>query len=144
MSKFKEGKNEEGKVTHYSVGAVIERDGKYLLIDRVLPPFGFAGIAGHVDEGGEGPEETLVREVMEEAGLKVLKYELLFEEELKNNICVAGVDIHYWRVYKCEVLGEVRQNKEETKSIGWYTKEEIKNLNLELAWQYWFKKLGVA
>jgi len=142
MLKFKEGKNEEGKIMHYSVGAVIERDGKYLLIDRKLPPFGFAGIAGHVDEG-ESPEETLVREVMEESGLKVFKYKFLFEEELKNNICVAGVDVHYWKVYRCEVSGEISLNKEEEKSIGWYTVEEIKNFYLEPAWQYCFKKLGM-
>jgi len=143
MPKFKEGKNKEGKVIHYAVGVVIERDGKYLLIDRKLPPFGFAGIAGHVDDGEEEPGKALVREVMEESGLKVLKYELLFEEELKGNICVAGVNIHHWRLYKCKVYGNVIQDKEEEKSIDWYTKGEIKNLNLEPAWQYWFKKLGV-
>ena len=51
MSNPKQGKSKDGKLMHYSVGALIKKDGKYLLIDRVKPPLGFAGIAGHIDEG---------------------------------------------------------------------------------------------
>ena len=81
----KKGIASNGQTLHYSVGAIIKKDGKYLLIDRVFPPFGLAGLAGHIDEG-ESPEQTIVREVEEESGLKVLKSKLLFEEE-KNNKC---------------------------------------------------------
>ena len=86
MSEHKEGKTSDGKLLHYSVGAVIEKDGKYLLVDRVKPPFGFAGLAGHVDEG-ESPDATIVREIMEESGLKVVNSKLLFEEEILWNYC---------------------------------------------------------
>ena len=75
---------------HYSVGALIERNGKYLLIDRAVTPFGFAGIAGHVDEG-ETEIETLKREVKEESGLEILSHELLFEEKVEKNRCVKSV-----------------------------------------------------
>ncbi len=34
--------------TRRSVGAIIEKDGKFLMIDRVNPPYGWAGVAGHV------------------------------------------------------------------------------------------------
>ena len=44
-------KASNGQILHYSVGALIKKDGKYLLIDRVNPPFGLAGLAGHVDIG---------------------------------------------------------------------------------------------
>lgn len=141
MSKHKEGTTSDGKLLHYSVGAVIEKDGKYLLIDRVNPPFGFAGLAGHVDEG-ESPDTTITREVMEESGLKVSDNKLLFEEEILWNYC-SSASSHRWWLYECEVTGEITQNKEETKSIGWYTKEELKNLNLEPVWKYWFEKLGI-
>ena len=70
-----------GETTHVSVGAVIEREGKYLLIDRISPPFGFAGLAGHVDVG-EVPEHAIVREVEEESGLKVVSKKLMFDEEI--------------------------------------------------------------
>jgi 8-oxo-dGTP pyrophosphatase MutT (NUDIX family) len=127
---------------HYSVGALIKKDGKYLLIDRVQPPFGFAGIAGHIDEG-ENPEQALKREVEEESGLKIEKYKLLFEEELDWNWCSKGVGIHYWYLYECDVSGKIKENYTETKSIGWYSAEEIKKLKLEPVWEYWFKKIKI-
>ena len=34
-------------------------------------------------------------------------------------------------------------NEEEEKSLAWYNKEEIKNLNLEEVWRYWFEKLKI-
>lgn len=128
---------------HYSVGALIKKEEKYLLIDRVQPPFGFAGIAGHIDEG-EDSEQALRREVEEESGLKIEELRLLFEEELNWNWCSKGVRIHYWYLYECEVSGEIKENFAETKSIGWYNTEEIKKLKLEPAWEYWFKKLKIV
>ncbi len=130
---------------HYSVGAVIEKDGNYLLIDRKNPPYGFAGIAGHIDEG-EKPIEALKREVFEESQLKVKNQELLFEEELDWNYCSKGINTHYWYLYDCTWKGKVKKNNE-AKSIGWYSKEEIQELNrgnkLEEVWKYWFEKLGI-
>ncbi len=142
----KKGKSKEGKEMHYSVGALIERNGKYLLIDRNVAPFGFAGIAGHVDEG-ESPEEALIREVKEETGLNVENYELIFEEELDWNWCSRGIDVHYWYFYRCEVSGKIKREAKEAKSIDWYPKKEIKKLSLgkklEAVWEYWFKKLKI-
>jgi 8-oxo-dGTP pyrophosphatase MutT (NUDIX family) len=142
MSKPKVGTSTKGEVMHFSVGALIERGGQYLLIDRVHPPYGFAGPAGHVDEGEE-PAETLVREIFEESGLTVQNHELVFEEELGWNYCGQGAQTHYWYLYKCDAVGDVKHNTEETKSIGWYTIEQIKTLSLEPVWEYWFKKFGI-
>ncbi len=130
------------KTIHYSVGAVIEKDEKYLLIDRKNPPYGFACPAGHVDEGEE-PLEALIREVKEETGLDVVSCELVFEELVENNRCSHGIETHFWYVYKCEVRGHIVRNMRETKSIGWYGREEISKMELEPVWKYWFKKLGV-
>jgi len=141
MIKHKEGIASNGELLHYSAGAIIKRGGKYLLIDRVSPPYGFAGLAGHIDEGESG-DDTITREVIEESGLKVLSYKLLFEEEILWNYCRSAPS-HKWRLYECEVEGEVIQNKEESKSIGWYSVDEMKNLNLEPIWKYWFEKLGI-
>ncbi|MCK5332316.1 NUDIX hydrolase [Candidatus Parcubacteria bacterium] len=138
----KEGKSKDGKAMHFSVGALIENGGKYLLIDRVKPPFGFAGVAGHIDEG-ESAEEALVREVKEESGLDVENFELLFEEEASFNTCRRGIDVHYWYLFRCVVEGKIKQNIEETKSIGWYTLEEMKKLELEPVWKYYFEKMGL-
>lgn len=129
----------DGKVRHYSVGAVIELEGKYLLIDRAIPPPGFAGIAGHIDEG-ETPEHALKREVEEEVGLTITDHKLLFEEMVDWNWCSEGVTGHYWYLYRCSVTGDIKENYRETKSARWYAPEEIKTLRLEPVWDYWFKK----
>ena len=70
MSKVqpKIGRSRNDDTMHYSVGAIIERDGKYLLTNRMKPPPGYASLSGHIDEG-ENPDVALLREVMEESGL---------------------------------------------------------------------------
>jgi len=142
MNTPKQTKNLNGERTHYSVGAIIKRNGKYLLIDRVNPPLGFAALAGHVDEG-ESEDDALVREVLEESGLTVLGHRLLGEEEIPRVICVYGVPLHHWYVYECEVSGEIKKEDAEAKSIGWYSRSEMKKLIFEPSWDYWFKKLGI-
>ena len=136
------GKSKKGKQMHYSVGAVIKKNDEYLLIDRKIPPLGFAGLAGHIDEE-EDEIQALFREVEEESGLKIKKYNLLFEEELDWNWCNKGITVHYWYLFECEVSGNFKPNYRELKSIGWYSKKEIRKLKLEPVWDYWFKKLGI-
>lgn len=142
MAVPKTGKASDGRLMHYSVGALIEKNGKFLLIDRATKPFGFAGIAGHEDKG-ETSEKALEREVLEEASLKVESMELLLEEEVPWNYCSKGVKVHYWKVFKCNASGEIERNIKEAKSIGWYNKEEIAKLKLEEVWKYWFEKIGI-
>lgn len=142
MAAPKQGTTRGGQQMHYSVGALIHKDGQYLLIERAIPPLGFAGVAGHVDEG-ESPEQSLVREVEEEIGLKVASKKLLFEEELDWNWCSKGVNNHYWYLFECEVIGEMKRDKRETKSADWYEIDQIKKLTLEPVWKYWFEKLKI-
>ncbi len=130
------------KTMHFSVGALIRQNNKYLLIDRASLPFGFAGIAGHIDEGEE-PISALRRELKEESNMILKGAKLLFEEVRENNPCTKGITIHRWYLFECRVHGAIKRNPRETKSIGWYTKEEIKKLTLEPVWEYWFKKLKI-
>lgn len=143
MAMPKEGRIKDGKQMHFSVGALIERDGKYLLIERAAPPFGFAGVAGHVDEG-EDEQHAVIREVKEEVGLDVGDPKLLFKEELDWNWCSKGATSHYWYLFDCPVSGDMERSERETKSADWYSKEEIKKMILEPAWEYWFRKLGIV
>ena len=113
----KTGKSKQGKLMHYSVGAIIKKDDKYLLIDRVKVPLGFAGVAGHIDEN-EKIEDSLKREVREECGLNVIIFKLLFEEELSLEECSRGILTHYWYVYECEVEGDIKIKEDEVKSIN--------------------------
>ena len=143
MGKAKLGLSRQKLKMHYSVGAVIKKENKFLLINRVKPPLGFAGIAGHIDQA-EVPLEALSREVEEESGLKIINDpKLLYEEELNWNWCSKGINIHYWFLYECEVKGGLKRNYLETKSIAWYSQEDLKKLKLEPVWDYWFKKLKI-
>lgn len=142
MNKYKQGKSKNGKLMHYSVGALIKKDNKYLLIDRLKPPLGFAGLAGHIDKD-EDEIQALKREIKEESGLKIDSYKVLFEEELDWNWCSKGAGVHYWYLFECNVSGEIKKSYIETKSIGWYIIDEIKKLKLEPVWEYWFKKLKI-
>lgn len=139
---MKEGFAKDGKRFHYSVGAVIEQDGRYLLLDRAQFPAGFAAVAGHINEG-EQPERALIREVQEESGLTVLDSVLLIEEMVPWLVCKHGVEGHHWYIYGCRTEGDVVLFPEEAKNIGWYTLKEIKKLPLEPVWAYWFEKLGI-
>lgn len=127
---------------HFTSSAIIRRDGKILMIDRKIFPFGFACLAGHIEEG-ESPEEALVREVEEESGLKVKSFKKVLEEEVDGNVCSRGVSVHYWHVFECECEGEPILFPLEEKSIGWYSPEEIKLLTLEPIWKYWLEKMGI-
>jgi len=131
----------EGKPAHTSVGAIIENNGKYLLLDRSKQPWGFACAAGHIDEG-EDPETALKREVKEETGLTVTDYKLVWEEWVDWDWCSRGITGHHSYIYQVATSGKVKGNKE-SKSIGWYTKEELKKIKLERMWVYWFGKLGI-
>ncbi|MBI4043471.1 MAG: NUDIX hydrolase [Candidatus Diapherotrites archaeon] len=138
----KTGVSKKGLAMHYSVGALIRKGARYLLIDRVKPPYGYAGIAGHVDEG-ETPEQALVRETKEESGLEVRKFNLLYDEELDWNYCSKGITAHQWYFYECKTEGKVRRDSKEAKQIGWFAKKELENLALEPVWTYWFQKQGL-
>ncbi len=128
-------------LVHYSVGAIIKKGDRILLIDRAVLPLGFACPAGHV-EHKETFEEALLREVKEETGLQVFGYNLLFEETVYGNKCSKGAHNHHWIVFECKVKGDERKNNE-VKSMGWYSKEEIKKLKLELSWDFILKKLSI-
>ena len=142
MAIAKLGRSKVNQPMHYSVGAIIKRGNKYLLIDRNIRPFGYACIAGHVDKG-ESAIRALIREVKEESGLKVVKHKMLCKEELDWNWCSRGIKVHYWCLFNCKVAGRVNQNFVETKNIGWYAPAQIKKLLLEPVWAYWFKKLKI-
>lgn len=141
MVVLKLGKTKSGQPMHYSVGAVIKKGNKFLLLDRVNPPFGFAGIAGHINQK-EDKTKAIIREIEEESGFMAEDCKLLFGEELDWNWCSRGIKAHYWYLFECSVSGDLKK-RFEAKSIGWFSPEEMKKLKLEPVWEYWFKKLGV-
>ena len=131
---------------HFSVGAVIQKKNKYLIINRNLYPPGYAGIAGHVDKN-ETSYKALKREVKEETNYEIVKKKLMFHEVIYGNECRTGFKLHEWYLYKCECKGKLKQCKREEKSICYMDKKQINSLykkgKLEPVWEYWFKKLKI-
>ena len=110
-----------------SVGVIVWKDDKLLLIERARFPFGFAIPAGHVD-GDDAFEIAAKRELKEEGGLETLGLFLLLESK-KYNVCRRpNGSWHYWKIYQAEVSGEINRSLDETKKVGWYTKEDLKRL----------------
>lgn len=141
-SKKKIGISSDGREMHYSAGVILTFEGKILMLDRTNPPPGFACPAGHVDEG-EDPKITALRETFEETGIKLPDVEFVCEEEVSWNYCKSAT-VHYWYLYKTNVSSEdLIWNEEESKSLAWYTVEQVQKLNLEPVWQYWFEKIGI-
>ena len=130
----------DGKIKHFSVLAIIERNGKYLMEERNIRPYGYSMITGHIDEGEE-PIEALRREIYEETGMILLKTELIFEGETKEIECPYNSDYHHWYVFRADIKGEPKLDTREVKSIGWYDLEEIKDLTLSPVAEFWLEEL---
>lgn len=110
---------------HTSVGMFVWKDEKLLLIERAKFPFGFAIPAGHVD-GDSNYEESARRELREEVGLEAGDLRLLVEGRKENPCRRDGGTWHYWKMYEVITTGDIKRSEDETKQVGWYTKEQIK------------------
>ena len=73
------------KCDHTSVGVLIWKARKLLLIERKRPPYGLAPPAGHVDDHGSFENAAKI-EAFEEVGLRVENLTLLGEGK-KSNPC---------------------------------------------------------
>lgn len=127
---------------HRSVGAIIRKNEKILMLDRVNPPFGWACPCGHAEEGGS-PEDAIDREVLEETGLKIKDFKLVAHEFIPWNECKQGVKGHDFFIYEIfDWEGDIKSNYE-SKKIGWFNAEEIKDMKLEKTWRYFIEKLDI-
>jgi 8-oxo-dGTP pyrophosphatase MutT (NUDIX family) len=148
---------------HTSVGLLVWRDGRLLLIERKRPPFGFAAPAGHVDDHGSF-EDAARAELDEEVGLDSKKLTLI-REGRKNNKCRRPEgDWHFWRIYTPETSGTLRPSLYETKSFLWADNRMLRELaertkqyisgdieqeaweqqpGLEPVWYEWLSEIGV-
>lgn len=151
------------KCDHKSVGMLVWREDRVLLIERKRFPFGFAPPAGHVD-GDSNFEDAARRELKEEVGLDVKNIKLVIEGRKENECRREDGTWHYWKIYKIEAEGEILRSQEETRQAGWYDKEQLNELakktekytkgeitddlwqespGIEPVWYEWFKQLDI-
>jgi len=153
------------KCDNTSVGLIIkDKDGRFLLNERLKFPPGWAPPAGHLD--GDDFKTGLVREVKEEVGLDVLKYKLVLDQKFDNH-CSREGGWHHWQVYKAvEWQGEIAlaEGEIKNKKPWWVSRVELiglverteayvrgkisdeewqKNPGLEVVWYEIFKILGI-
>lgn len=146
-----------------SVGMLVHKGDKLLLIERKKYPFGFAPPAGHVDDKGSF-ENAAKEEIEEEVGLIATTITLVKEGRKDNPCRREGGTWHYWKIYRVDATGDIKRSKDETKQAGWFSTDQIETLatktesyiagtisqeewekapGIEPVWYDWFKELGV-
>ncbi|MEW9615869.1 NUDIX hydrolase [Shinella sp. S4-D37] len=110
--------------------AIVERDGRYLLVLRSNPPsadmYAFPGGRG---EEGETPAETALRELLEETGIRAEKPSLFATYDLPGR--EDGPDSPSFRLSVFRVKADaatVAVASDDAAAVGWYTAGEIEKL----------------
>ncbi|TSE23537.1 Phosphatase NudJ [Tepidimonas sediminis] len=112
-----------------TVAAIIERDGRYLLVEEHTPEgLRLNNPAGHLDPG-EGPVEGCVREVLEETAHRFTPTALLGVYLSRFQRPATGEDITYLRLAFTGTLGEAEPGRALDDGIVrtlWLTLEEVR------------------
>ncbi len=130
------------KCDHTSVGMLVWKDEKLLLIERRKFPFGFAIPAGHVD-GDSTFEDAAIRELREEVGLDSINLEPVYDIKKENPCRREDGTWHHWKIFKTEIIGEgeLKRSESETKQANWFDKDQIRALAEKTA-RYFDKKIS--
>lgn len=112
-----------------TVAAIIERDGRYLLVEEHTPEgLRLNNPAGHLDPG-EGPVEGCIREVLEETTHRFEPTALVGIYLSRFQRPATGEDITYVRFAFCGALGEAVPGRALDTGIVrtvWLTPEEVR------------------
>ena len=115
------------KKVRATVGALIEKEGKIILVKRGHEPFKdywcFPG--GHIDFG-ETAEQAIIREVKEETGLTITPKFLCYTDELYPDINWHGEVL----VFYGEAEGKEKIDGKEIIGIKWVALDEAINMKL--------------
>ncbi|MEK7640846.1 MAG: NUDIX domain-containing protein [Patescibacteria group bacterium] len=131
-----------------AAGVIVRCQGKILMVDRRVGTLGRACPAGHLD-AGESAAECASRELFEETGLLLhpkADLKLRLNKNVFGNHCGRGEQNHEWSVFEAN-LGdedfpriELREPKKHC-GIGWFLPSELTNVELEVVWRLFLKKL---
>ena len=107
---------------------VFDGSGRVLLQKRSMSKDRFPGrwdssVSGHVDSG-EGYDQCIVREAMEEIGIRL---EATPESLFKIDAC-EETDQEFTWVYRTYSGGPFTPDEEEVSEIGWFTGDEVNDL----------------
>src|SRR5574344_1282430 len=140
----------------YGVYGLIIKDGKILLIKKFGGPYDKKlDLPGGTIEFCERPTETLKRELLEEAGIEVVDYQLFdadsvaFEWQYKEDVLVK---VHHTGIffkvldYKNKIRKEVKVDEVNDDSLGaeWYDISNLKKDELSAIAIIELQKLGYS
>ncbi len=126
---------------HKSVGMLVWKDGKLLVIERMKFPFAWAPPAGHLD-GREDYEEMAKLELFEETGLSTKSLKLIANGRKENPCRRIDGTWHFWQIFEVEAFGNLKRSKTETKQAKWVSIDELKKL-AERCDQYLAGKISI-
>ncbi|HEV7251135.1 MAG TPA: NUDIX hydrolase [Shinella sp.] len=120
----------KSKTPQPASSAIIERDGRYLLVLRSNPPsadmYAFPGGRG---EGRETPAETALRELFEETGIRGEKPLLFATYDLPGRLDAPDGPSFFLSVFKVKAdAAAIAVASDDAASVGWYSAEEIAKL----------------
>ncbi|MFA5051558.1 MAG: NUDIX domain-containing protein [Patescibacteria group bacterium] len=106
-----------------TVGTVIKKDGKYLLVqERKKPVYGKWNIPAGRAEVGDTLERRAIREVFEETGFRVKLLRKLFVRH-------AGLNHPVGHAYQGRIIGgHLHFPKREILDAGWFTYKEVQKM----------------
>ena len=125
-----------------SVGAIILRSDKVLMVKRNIDPYKGTWMfpSGFVSFG-EHPQETVAREIKEETGLEVVSSELMAVEQAIDDTREPG---HFYYLFKVTVGdGDIVVDGEENTDIAWISLQDTPEIGWLIHKKY-FKKLQEA
>jgi len=138
---------------HLGIYGIIIKGNKILLIDKKGGPYdGKLDLPGGSMEFGETPEETLKREILEETGLEIKKYELFNANSVlvdwyreNETIKVHHTGIFYKILdYKNEIKNIIEIDKQNDDSLGanFHNIDELKKEELSEITLLMLEKIG--
>ena len=111
--------------------AVLEREGRFLLIRRRNPPAAdLYAFPGGRAEPGETPAETALREFFEETGITAFDPELFATYDLKTEARGGEIESHFFLsvfLVRADASSEAIA-ADDAADQGWYTLAEIRTL----------------
>lgn len=114
-----------------SVGILVWKDKRLLMIERKIYNFGFAIPAGHPE--GNLLSEVAKKELLEEVGLTADKLKEKFTIHLPNPCRREGGTYHIWTLFEAaEWSGKIKPSEDETKSHLWADKNLIAGFAVRL------------
>jgi len=112
--------------------AILQRDGRFLLVRRKNPPSAdMYAFPGGRAELGETPDQTALREFLEETGLTVFNPRLFSTYDLEHRDDNGEIKSHFFlSVFLVEERGSANPvAADDAESFGWFTASEVLSLN---------------